>query len=765
MMDVTRRKFLTLTGAAAGLALLPAEFGELVRAVAQSEQRWPGPGVETWVNSICQLCPGGCGIRVRLLDGWPVKIVGNPEHPINRGGLCPKGEAGLQVLYDPDRIRRPLKRVGARGEGQWQEIGWDEAIATVAGRLGALRDAGRPEGLVVIGGQYRGLTRTLWDRFLAAFGSPNYVSTAVGCDTSDTVLRLTQGVRGHLGYDLENTSYLLSFGVNLLEGSWSPVWQMRAYAHLRQGRPGPRAKIVQADVRFSATVAKADEWLPVRPGTDGALALGIAHVLVRDGLYDRRLVRERASGFDDWTDDQGRRHEGFRTIVLRDYPPAGVARTTGLDESTIVRIAREFGRARPALAIVDRGASRYPNGLTTRWAVHCLNALVGSIDAPGGVLLPREVPLSPLPPLPRDPVAERGRSRPRVDGAGRPEAPLLTSAIDRFPAAIRSRAPYPVAAAFLYYANPVFSQPRALGLPAALREVPFVASFSPFHDESTQAADLVLPDHTFLERWEDDPTPRTIPFAVLGIRQPVRPPLYDTRATADVIFAIAKALGGPVRAAFPWNDAEEVLKTRLEALHGSARGTSATPSFEEFWTALRERGGWWDLPGRGGGTSASRPSAGTFDFLPKALGRVASIPPEPDGDRERFPLVLNVFRPLAFTGGRTANMPYLLEIAGKSARSSWESWIEINPATAARLGIGDGDDVWVESSAGKVKARARLHPGAPPDVVSLPYGLGHRTGGRWAAGLGANPNDVIVPATAPTTGGAYAITRVKLSRA
>jgi anaerobic selenocysteine-containing dehydrogenase len=804
MTTLSRRRFLTLTGAAAGLALLPSEFAELQQAVAESERQWPGPGVETWVNSVCQLCPGGCGIRVRLLDGWPVKISGNPDHPINQGGLCPKGEAGLQAFYDPDRIRRPLRRAGNRGEGRWQEIGWDEAIRMVAGKLRDLRTAGRPEALAVIGGQYRGLMRTMWDRFLTAFGSPNYISTAIGCETSDTVLFLTQGVRGQIAYDLENADYVLSFGVNLLEGSWSPVWQMRAYAHLRQGRSGRRPRIVQADVRFSMTAAKADEWLPLRPGTDGALALGLAHVLVRDGLYDLSFVRERSFGFDDWVGEDGRRHEGFRTMVLRDYAPSNVARVTGLPEQTIVRIAREFGQTRPALAMADRGVSRYPNGLHTRWAIHCLNALVASIDSRGGVLVPREIPLARLAPVSLDATAERGGHRPRVDGAGGTDAPLAASAIQRLPEAIRSGRPYPVEVALLYHANPVFSQSRSLRMDAALARVPFVVSFSPYHDESTQAADLVLPDHTFLERWQDDPTPRNVGFAVLGIRQPVRAPLYDTRSTSDVVLQIARALGDPLRRALPWTDTETFLKAQVKGVHDARRGMLASAvtapwydafrevtrrapaSFDEFWRALLDRGAWWDPEYRFGDWDRTlRTRSGKFEFysetleaaIRRALGRPESPgtgreylphfePVEPAGAGEQFPLTLNVFRPLAFTGGWTANMPYLLEVAGKSVRSSWESWVEINSVTARRFGIADRDWVWIESPLGRAKARARVHPGVPPDVVSLAYGLGHRAGGRWAAGLGANPNDLVGETTASITGGpAHAITRVKLSKA
>lgn len=770
-MEITRRRFLYLTGAAAGVALLPVEFGELLGAVAQSEHRWPGPGVETFVNSVCQLCPGGCGIRVRQLDGWPVRIQGNPDHPINRGGLCPKGAAGLQALYDPDRIRRPLRRVGERGSGRWKEIGWAEAIDLAAGRLASLRKSGCPESLVVIGGQYRGLMRSLWDRFLAAFGSPNYVSMPSGCEISDDALRLTQGIDGPIGYDLEKASYVLSFGVSLLEGSWSPVWQMRAYAEMRQGAAGRRAKIVQADTRFSVTASKADEWLPVRPGSDGALALGLAHVIVRDGLYDRAFVGEHGSAFEDWTDATGARREGFRSAVLRAYPPAAVAKATGIPVDRIVRVAREFAAARPVVAMGDRGSARYANGLHTRWAVHCLNALVGSVDRPGGVVFPQEVPFAPLPALPGDPLAERGRSRPRVDGAGDSGAARASSAIHRLPEAIRNGRPYPVESVFLYYANPVFSLPGGLGMGAALERVPFVVSFSPYHDESTRAADLVLPDHTFLERWQDDPTPRNVPFASLGIRRPVRAPLYDTRASSDVLLDLARSLGGSIRAALPWKDTEAFLRERVQGVYDSGRGrllasASAADSFDAFWKQILEKGGWWDPDYRFEDWERTlRTASRKFEFLPPGdpafLEGFATAAPV--GGAEEYPLLLNVFRPLPLTGGRTANMPYLLEIAGRPVSISWESWAEIHPATARRFEIGDGDRVWVESGLGRIQVRARVTPGARPDVVSVPYGLGHETGGRWAKGLGANPNDLLGAAALSVTGGsAVGLMRVKV---
>jgi anaerobic selenocysteine-containing dehydrogenase len=405
-MQINRRDFLKLgSGVVAGTALSAAGTS-LVRKLAHGEGELAlGRGEETWKTSICQLCPGGCSIRVRSIDGWPVRIEGNPLYPINRGGLCPKGLAGLQVLYNPDRVVGPLKRTGERGAGQWERISWEEAITMVASRLQGIRQHGAPQTLAVIGGQYRGLMHDLISRFLEAFGSPNYLSTASGCDGAATTLFATQGIHQPIAYDLENTNYILSFGCNLLEGWWSPVRQMRAFGHFRQERP-VRGKLVQIDTRLSITAAKADAWIPIQPGTDGALALGIAHTLINEDLYDKDFVDQHTFGFDDWQDGSGVTQPGFRTVVLREYSPGTVSSITGVPVETIIRLAREFGATKPAMALAGRGATNASNGLHNGPAIHCLNALVGSIDVPGGVLVQRPVPLTPLPAVEQDAVAK-----------------------------------------------------------------------------------------------------------------------------------------------------------------------------------------------------------------------------------------------------------------------------------------------------------------------------------------------------------------------
>src|SRR3990172_4000406 len=296
-MKVTRRTFIKGTSAGSAFAAVSVATPALLKSAVSSE---PSPQAadapERWVPGVCLQCPAGCGIVVRVVGERVVKIEGNPLYPSNEGRLCPKGQAGLQFLYDPDRIKGPMRRLGDRGSGQWERISWDEAIGEVVSRLGALRDQGKPHTLLFMSGRNRGQSGGLIDRFMEAFGSPNHVGHSSICeDGSPLGHYLTQGFKAYAGYDWDDTNYFISFGAGFIE-AWRPtVRLLRAYGHMRRGRP-VRAKIVQVDTRFSVTAPKADEWLAIRPGTDGALALGLAHVILRDGLWDRAFAGDFVDG-------------------------------------------------------------------------------------------------------------------------------------------------------------------------------------------------------------------------------------------------------------------------------------------------------------------------------------------------------------------------------------------------------------------------------------------------------------------------------------
>ncbi|MBS3920392.1 MAG: molybdopterin-dependent oxidoreductase [Deltaproteobacteria bacterium] len=772
-MKISRRNLLKMIGAATLGMALP---DELLHALPK-EGEWM-PYDEQWSTGICLQCPSGCGLRIRSVNHWPVKLEGIKDYPVNKGRLCPKGQAGLQVLYDPDRIRHPLRRKGGRGEGKWEKISWDEAIGLVTQRLKTLRQEEKPHQLLVLGGRYRGHMLDLMNRFMEAYGSPNHLGNPYR--GSEGILKghfFTMGERDFLSIHWEETNYVLSFGAGLLEASRPSMINLRGYGSLRRGRPGIRGKLVQVEPRFSVTASKADQWIPIEPGTDGALALGIAHWIVKEKRYDQDFISRHTFGFEDWKDSSGKNRIGFKTLVLKEYSPGQVSSITGIPEESIIRIAGEFSSHRPSVAVSGRGVGMQTNGAYSQMAVDSLNALVGSIDRPGGLLLQRKPPFQKWPPVIKDPIAEKGLSRQRVDGAGDFPFPFAQEVPYVLPERIGRGEPYPIDTLFLYYTNPLFSIPESEKFRATMEKVPFIVSFSPFMDETTEFADLVLPDGTYFDRWQDDSPEPGPGLPMFGLRSPVlSSPLHDVRETGDVLIQIAKGLGGSMARSFPWKDMQETLKASIRGVFRSKRGSIRTKDFEEFWKALVDAGGWWDssYPFGEWRKKFDTPS-GRFEFYSQimerglrelskkrsksmesilkelkieATGDKAFLPhfekPRLTGEEKNYPFHLIHYKLMAGAEGRGANQPFLQETASPNLQERWGSWIEIHPETARTMGIQDGDPVWVESEVGKVKTKARLFPGTHPKCIHIPYGQGHRAYGRWAKGRGINPNDLMV---------------------
>jgi anaerobic selenocysteine-containing dehydrogenase len=735
-------------------------------------ERWgEGPGIEAWKLSVCRQCPAGCGLRVRLVDGDAKKLDGNPLCPIARGTTCPKGQAGLQALYDPGRLLGPVRRVGARGAGQWERITWDAALAEVQSKLGALRTQGNPQALAWIAERNDATQGQLIRRFMQAYGSPNLFEFV---DLRDEAARAAatfcQGIEEFPGYDLERANYILSFGTPLLESWLSPTWMARQYGHLHRGRKEHRGRFVQIESRLSPTAIKADEWIPANPGTAAALALAIAHVLIREDLYDRAFVEQRAFGFADWIDAAGKEHEGFRTLVLRDFAPDDVTKLTGVPVTTILRLARELATQKPAVAIGEQVP--LSGGVALAWAVHALNALNGMVDREGGVLTQRPLPLKPLPDLARQETAQ----------------PLVATAasIPGLADAIAAGKPYPVQALFVSSSRFFAVAPESEKFFRAVGKIPFIVSFSSALDDSAAFADLILPDHSPLEKWQD-----VVPLPVNGapvwaVSQPALEPLLDTRHTGEVVMELGRKLGGGVAAAFPWKDAPEVLRFVAEGLYEARRGTPFTTPYEGDWTKRLETGGWW-IPSaktfdefweqvlKAGGwfdpiyqyerwPRVFKTPSGKFQFVSETQPRPEIAPPQWAGNEREFPLKLHAFTVLTTGTLENPNQPFLQETLAPQVYARWENWVELNPATAQRLGFASGDSVWLESPLGKLRLRARVFAGAMPDVASVLLGHEHRGGGEFVAKRERSVADLV--AYRPDAAGlpVAATTRVKLSK-
>mgnify|MGYP001545082444 CR=1 FL=1 len=492
-MKLDRRAFVKLMAGGVGGTLLSPLPWKMADDTAIWSQNWfwrPSPerGGATTVNTVCQLCPGGCGVRVRLIkEKRAVNIDGNPNHPVNQGGICPLGAAGLQYLYGPSRIETPLQQTGKRGDLETMKaISWDEALEILAIKLRGMRQKAR--GLVCVSGRREGTVPELFARFLHAYGSPNYNLMPAAADAESLGLFVSQGNSGPLGYDLENAKMVISFGSGYIDGWGSPSRMMKAFGGWRSNSKRDRTKIIQVETRGSLSASKADAWVAVAPGTEAALALGLAQVIVSEGRYDRTFVGQYTHGFDE-----------FRRLLRRNYTPEEVAEITGVEKDKIIGLAREFAGTKPAVALSGWGQGRMQGSMYDFLAVQSLNALVGSLHKPGGVTRRPELPLAPWPKVVLDAASLTGANEPRLDGSNGPQFPLPTQLFHNLVKNINEGNPYPAEMLWVYQANPVHDLADAQPFLEALDKNGTLHSFSSFMDHTTQKADRVLQGPTYLE--------------------------------------------------------------------------------------------------------------------------------------------------------------------------------------------------------------------------------------------------------------------------
>jgi anaerobic selenocysteine-containing dehydrogenase len=681
--------------------------------------------------AVCTLCASGCGLTVRMMmaDADVVrngqaglvrihaakKLEGRADHPVNHGGLCARGQAAIQVTYHPDRITQPLRRSGDRGQGKYDAISWDDAIAQLVSRMDMMASAGNQKLLAFLGRERRSHRAALVDRFLAAYGAP----AAVACELfSDDVLRranaLSYGREQLPTFDLPNARYVLSFGADFL-GTWnSPTSQGHDYGLMRQGRPGIRGMFVQAESRMSQSGANADQWIPVRPGTEGVLALGLANVIMSGKLRPAGAAGRAGALIAGWSSG------------LSDYAPEQVEKVTGVAASRVERLARELAEISPSVVIIGGAPLAHTNGLFNALAVNALNGLLGSVERPGGVHFTPQINLA---------AAAKGL-------AGRAAA---SPSLDRVAAGILDGSSVPQVL-LLDGANPVFTSPKGWRVREALDKVPFIASFGTFLDETAALSDLILPDHSFLETWSEALPESGSMVAVASVAPAAMMPLHQTRATPDVLLEVGRRLAKPLN--LPWENFEALLTESISAL--------PTTSTFDTWTDAQEKGGWWGtLPASLTAAPAAPPPAQPLAFSE----------PQFDGDPGQFPLHFLPYASSAFLDGSLAHLPWLQEMPDPLTSAMWSSWIEINTATAAKLGVRDGDIVEVASPHGTLRTAAIVSPGIAPDLVAMPVGQGHRRFTRYATGRGENPTELLAPLTEAETGSfAWAATRVRITR-
>jgi anaerobic selenocysteine-containing dehydrogenase len=684
---ISRRDFLKLASVGATTTAVLTGCGPASRYVKREPyMRMPEytyNGLSTYYATTCRECAAGCGLVVRTMQGRAIKVEGNPNNPVNLGKTCPRGQTTLQGLYNPNRIRGPLKHT--RGEGLYDanfqdaqpNLSWDDAIQVVAD---ALND---PAGIAFLMGTASDHLFDLVSDLANSIGAPAPIRFGASSmfETRATLSKAAENLFGQAAlpfFDIGNADLVLSFGANFLETWLSPVAYTREFAKMRRGNPKRRGYFVQFESRMSQTAAKADEWIPVHPGSEGLIAAAIG-----------RLVAE-AKG--------GTIPGAFATV-----DPGSIASEAGVNLETLEHIAKLVVEAESPIAIPGGAALGLSNGLSTAEAVLAFNALTDNFGKPGGVF--------PSPLSPNQETYHR---------------PASAQEMSEFIGTMKSGG---IKTLFVHGVNPVFEFPKSLGFSEALANVGTVISFATFPDETAMASDYVLPDHHGLESWGYQRVATGVTQSVLSGAQPVVSPFHATRATADVLIAAAQLAGDKSAQALPFNDEVEFIQSKLANLIGQVDGSFVAPEINTFSAYFQQHGGWWRT-----NTELAAPSAA--DALGKSLQVAAA---EFAGEGEFF------FAPFVSPtlGDAGANKPWLQELPDPTTTVMWNTWVAINPETAHELGIENDDVVKIVSEAGEVEASVYLYPAIRPDVIAMPFGQGHTAYGRYAQGRGTNPADIL----------------------
>ncbi len=697
-MKVDRRSFLGLgLGAVAGVAVSPVGV-KLTDDSSIWTQNWPWTpvpvdGEATYESSVCSLCPGSCGISVRKINHRPVKIEGLADYPINDGGACLHGIAGLQYLYGPSRVKTPLRKNGDR----FEKISWNDALALVADKLSDLKNGGNTHKLACITDKSDGSVAGLFKRLLNAYGSSNFYTMPSLESHLQATAAAMHGEGTTLGFDLQNSDFVLSFGAGIIEGWGSPVNCFKANA----SRKKRHATLYQVEPRLSNTAANADNWIPVNPGTEADLALGICAVIIGQNLNTAVSM----AGF----------KGGFNRLVAtleKEYSLSKTAAVTGIDGKVITDLAKKFIKAKMPVAVFGKGKGDGAQSLKEMTAVNMLNCLAGNLNKKGGAFVMNTNAYLEFPMLSLDAAAQKGISKPKV-GQGISQM---------FDAAATSPDPV-VDTLFIYNANPCHSLHSPKTVIEAMGKIPFVVSFSSFLDETAQQADIVFPVHTFLEKIEDVPSGAGLAKIVVGLTKPVVEPQFDTRHPGDILISLASALGGSVARNFEWKSYEDCLK-------------SVTPG---IWDMLKKDG-----------FAVIADSAPYYD--PVVNFSFLSSNPETvkaQGDQD---LTLIPVDNMRLISGKVAATPFAVKTVEDTVIKGNDSVVEINPKTAKSFGLKDRGYAVITTPQGSAKVRVHYFEGIMPGVIGMVEGLGHQFNNKYVAGKGVNIKDLIAPVIEPGSG-------------
>jgi thiosulfate reductase/polysulfide reductase chain A len=708
-MAFNRRQFIRIgaVGAAAALGSGLTTNWWSLQAHPTIDPKTDGDSV---VPTFCELCFWKCGVLAHVRDGKVTKIVGNPAHPLSRGRICPRGAGGVGLLYDPDRLRQPLIRRRKRGDEVFEAVSWEVALDETARGMDRIRTKYGPEAFALFTHGWGG---SWFTRLIQAYGSPNIAAPSYAqCrGPRDVAFTLTygQGVGSPEAIDITNARCITLLGSHLGENMHNTQVQELAEAL------GKGAQLVVVDPRFSVAASKAKYWLPIKPGTDIALLLAWMNVIIAEKRYDAGYIARHATGFEELA-----KHVASKT-------PEWAFPITGIAAETIRETARFIAGSRPASLIhPGRHATWYGDDTQRVRAVAILAALLGSWGRRGGYILPSAMEL-PKYPARKAPAAREAADRKEPSLYPLADETLASGVCD---ATIPGRAAYQLKGWLVYGTNLIQALPDPRNTERAIQELDFIAAIDVLPMEITGWADVVLPEPTYLERFDDVWAPAyREPF--IAVRQPAVQPMYDTRPGWWIAKELARRLG--IEDAFAWKDPVEHAKWRVEAgghdfgklLRDGVVLGAQVPVAEEEGLALS-----FDTPSAKIELHSAALAAAGFDPLP-------NYTPHEEPPEGMFRLLSG--RAPAHTFGRTANNRFLGEVFSEN-----ELWIN---TTAAKTLFGfedaplkSGDYVVLENQDGvrSNRIKAKVTERIRGDAVFLVHGWGHSSRRlRFAKGRGA----------------------------
>ena len=788
---ISRNEFLKYAGIITGgvglsTSLLSQVFALSDKAVKTLER---GQGLESWVNTTCRLCPGGCGLSVRRIDGIPISLKGNPVSAINRGGLCPAAHANLELLYHPDRFTDPLTRPEGRLRKTLNATTWDDPISSLASQIQQLTTSGRGHSIAIINGDNSPLMKHFWKEFAHKIETPNYFEENES-GLTDNSSYATQGIRQLPMLDLINSEYVISLGSNFLEEDGSPVHFNQVMGVFKDVENITRNKLIYVGPRANITATSAHKWIPIYPDTWGALALGIAHILIEENAIDTGFLKSNSNGYFDETDASGEKRIRFETQVRTIFHPKYVEEITGVPVKEIRYLAELLSTHQRSVVLCGREALQTPRGDLHQWAVHCLNFISGNIQSPGGWYFRKPEQSSvgksdyPL----NDGMANLFKT----DG----DHPLEAPSVDMFAKRVEGYAPYKTELLIISKANPCYHGENRAKWRATLKHIPRVVYLGDLPNETSKYADIVLPTHSDFETWDLVENFPGIPFDAVTIQKPVIKPMYNTLSGLEILNRISAKVGISLESDYTTEKPQEYVRSRMKAIYAEKKGAPFENIPQSEWEAtyknhnnlshgylekqflktMEANGGWWDpaSPKRLPMKDVIKTESGKFEMLPDVLMRFEGYAGDPSqllknllaekkypssliqyetSDRDEFPLTLISSFPMTNPFGRTVYSPTMLETIGIRNEIYWESWVEIHPETAQRWGVRNGDAIQLVSHVGKeIRVKARVKPIIHPNVVFVPLGLGRNDVGRYGTQVGTDPRELMVPQPEISTG-------------